>query len=146
MATTATPYGQFYTDLGNAVHNFGVDTDKIALVTSSYTPAVATDTTFANIAAYEIAVTGNYATRGQALTTVTWTYSSGTQTTTLNAATASWTNLATTFRYAVIYKDTGTNTTSKLIQLIDFGADRQYFTENVQISWPSGILSITLGP
>lgn len=140
MAITALPYGVFLTDLGSGVHTFGTDTDKVALLTSSYSPNYTTDTSYANVSANEV-TGGGYTAGGVALTSVTWTGTGNTAT--LGAAAASWTGLAVTCRYAAVYKSTGTASTSKLIGLLDFGQDRVYDSEPFQLSFPSGVVTIS---
>ena len=42
-----------------------------------------------------------------------------------------------TFRYAIIYKSTGTAATSPLIAYIEFPTDRAYSAETLLIQWNS---------
>lgn len=140
MAITALPYGVFLTDLGSAVHTFGTDTDKVALLTSSYSPNYTTHTSFADVSSNEV-TGGGYTAGGVALTSVTWTGTANAAT--LNAAAASWTALAVTCRYAVVYKSASTAGASKLIGLLDFGQDREYDSEPFQLSFPSGVVTVT---
>ena len=54
-----------------------------------------------------------------------------------------WSNLTVTFRYIVIYKDTGDPKTSPLIGYIDLATDRSIVESNYMIQWASnGILRI----
>lgn len=142
MAVTALPYGVFLTDLGSAVHSFTADTDKVALLTNAYTPNYTTHVSFADVVASEVAGSG-YTAGGNTLTGKSLTYDGPSKTATLNAAATTWTNLAVVTRYAVFYRSTGTNSTSKLIGLLDFGADRTYATEPFQLSFPTGVVSFT---
>lgn len=144
MAVTATAYGALYTDLLQGVHNINSDTDKVALLSSSYTPDFTNHAAFSDVSTAEISGTG-YTQGGVALTGRVVAYSSVTKTMSLSAQPVSWSALTATCHYAVIYKATGTNSSSKLIGLIDFGQDRTYAGEPLQVSFPGGVLTITAG-
>lgn len=141
MAVTATAYGTFYIDLFNGVHTVSSDTDKVALLTSAYTPDFTNNASFADVASYEVTGAG-YTQAGIALTGKSVAYDGPSKTCTLSAASVSWSALTVTCRYAVLYKSTGTNSSSKLIGLIDFGVDRTYNAEPLQIAFPSGAVTI----
>jgi hypothetical protein len=70
-------------------------------------------------------------------------YNTSTNVVSVNADAVSWTGLAVTTRYAVIYRSSNTNANSKLIGLIDFGADRTYDTETFQLSFPNGVVNVS---
>lgn len=122
MAITATAYTAFLNDLGLGVHNFSADTDKVALLSNSYTPNLAAHAVFADVSPAQVAGAG-YTAGGVTLSNKTW--SGGV----LNADPVNWASISVTCRYAVIYKSTG-----PLIGLIDFGADRTYSAEPFQLS------------
>lgn len=105
---------------GGAPIDFLSDTIKVALVTNSYTPALTTHDFWDDVSANELASGDGYTTGGETLASKTVsTPSSGTVT--YDCADVTWTFTATkTFRYGVIYKSTGTGSTSPLIALIDF--------------------------
>lgn len=142
MAVTATPYGVLLTDLGAAVHDFDSDTDKVALLTSSYTPNLDTHEDFADVNSFEVSG-GGYTAGGVTLAGKTWSYNSTDNQATLDADPVDWTDLDVTAHYAVVYRSTGTAGTSKLIGLLDFGEDRVYAVEPFQLSFPSGVVRIT---
>ena len=48
-----------------------------------------------------------------------------------------------TARYVVIYRAGSSAANSRLIGLVDFGADRTYDTEPLQLSFPNGVLTIS---
>ena len=79
---------------------------KVALVKSTWTPALAANAVWADISANEVANGYGYTTGGTALVTPTWVNSSGTMT--FDAASPEWTAAggSITARYAVIYDDT----------------------------------------
>lgn len=85
------------------------DTIKAALVSSAYTPNLATDQF------YNPAINGSIIGTDQTLGSKTITNG------VFDAADATWTAVAggSTVKYVAIYKDTGTPTTSPLILLID---------------------------
>jgi hypothetical protein len=142
MAVTATPYGQFLQDLLAGVHNVSTDTDKVALLTSAYTPDFDANASFADVSANEVSGSG-YTAGGIALANKAIAYNTSTNVVSVNADAVSWTGLAVTTRYAVIYRSSNTNANSKLIGLIDFGADRTYDTETFQLSFPNGVVNVS---
>lgn len=122
MAVSAVPYGAFLLGLGTGVFDLDSDTIRVLLTTSSYTPNVDTHD-FVDDVTNEITGTG-YTAGGMALTTVTWTYDSAENWAILSADPVIWTGASFTARRAVVYQDTGTDSTSALIGYVDFGADR----------------------
>jgi hypothetical protein len=142
MAITATPYGTFLKDLLGGVHNVVTDTDRVVLLTSSYTPNQDNHATYADVIASEVTGAG-YTAGGPVLTGKSVTYDTTANTATLAASSVTWTALTVSTRYAVIYRYTGTNSTSRLIGFIDFGAVRTYTAEPFELSFPSGAVVIT---
>lgn len=116
------------------------DTIKVALFTASYTPATKTDTFFSDIVANEGSGTG-YTTGGINLATPVVSTDTTNDRGVFTAANASWAGLTiSNIRYAVIYKYTGTNSTSPLIAVIDFGSNQSSSGGTFTISWnASGI-------
>lgn len=130
MAVTTKLYGKFFANaLGGETAGESVaidylsDTIKVALTTSSYTPNQDTHEFFSDVT-NELAASGGYTAGGETLGTKALTYSAAANTVTLDAADVTWSAATFTYRYAVIYKDTGTASTSPLIGYIDLGADR----------------------
>jgi len=100
---------------------------KCMLVTSAYTPNQNTDEFVTGPIAAEVSGTG-YTARGNACSSPTWTGPDGTGVSTFDANDpATWTQNAggfTNARRAIIYYDTGTNGTSRLVAYSnDAGAD-----------------------
>lgn len=86
----------------------------------------------------------NYTSGGVTLSSATVTYDSASNETRLDAADATWTTVTFTARYAVIYKSTGTSSTSPLIAYVDFGADQSPSAGNFTITWDStGVIKAT---
>jgi hypothetical protein len=142
VAVSAHVYGQFAAGLATKTMNLSSDAIKVALVTSSYTPAQATDQFWSTPQANEITGTG-YTAGGAALTSVSITDTSNVWT--LSAANTSWSTATFTARYAVVYDSTpGTAATDPLIAYVDFGANQSPSGVTFSINWSSGqVLTIT---
>ena len=116
----------FYNGYKNNVLEAGVDlindTIKVALVTSSYTFDQDSHENFDDIT-NEVVGTG-YTAGGQALTTKTVTKDNTNDRAVFDADDAEWAASTLTARGAVLYKDTGVASTSRLIWFIDFGGDQ----------------------
>lgn len=99
------------------------DTIKVTLHTSSYSPDQDTHDFHADLT-NEVANGNGYTTGGVTLANKTAAYQSASNTLRLDADDPSWTFTALkTFRYAVVWKDTGVSATSPLLGYVDFGAD-----------------------
>ncbi len=118
------------------------DTIKCMLTTATYTPNQDTHE-FKSSVTNEVSGTG-YTARGATLGTKTVTIDTASNETRLDAADTSWTTATFTARYAVVYKDTGTDGTSPLLGYVDFGADVPVSAGTFLITWDStGVLKIT---
>lgn len=116
------------------------DTIKVALVTSSYTPNQDTHDFFDDVT-NEVSGTG-YTAGGAALANKAVTADNTDNEGVLDADDVTWPTSTITARGAVIYKDTGTASTSPIICYIDFGSDKSSSAGNFTIAWPSeGILN-----
>lgn len=98
-----------FTVYGNAVLNtltkninFSSDTFVMALLTNSYVPASATDSTWANASAFEVLTGSGYTQGGVVLTSVSCTLSGNVVTWT--CAAPSWINFSASFRYPVVVR------------------------------------------
>jgi len=111
---------------------------KVALFTSTYTPAQQTDILYSSLS-NEVANGNGYTTGGVALASKTDV--AATLTTTLDAADSSWTSATFTCRTAVVY-DT---VTSALLGYIGFGADQSVVSGTFTIQWAeTGIATIVV--
>lgn len=144
MAVTAFVYGALPDHLGQKRIDVDSDTIKIALATNSYTPNQDTHDFFNDIT-NEVTGTG-YTSGGATLASVTWGYTSGTNTWKFDAADAAWTSSTITARYAIIYDSTpGTSATNPLMAYIDFGADVTTTAGTFTIVFDSaGIFTVTV--
>lgn len=120
--------------------DFEADTIKLALFTSTHTPSAAN--TYISDLTNEVAAGGGYSTGGATVTGITVTYSGATATITSSAVT--WSTSTITARYAVLYKDSGTPTTSPLIALYDFTTDKSSSSGDFTVTPnASGLLTVT---
>jgi len=143
MAVSAKLYGTVLAALASASINWGSDTIKVALTTSSYTPDQDAHDYFSDIT-NEVTGTG-YTAGGATVASKTNAYTSGTNTIALDAADVTWSSSTITARYAVVYKDTGTASTSPLIGYVDFGADQSSSAGPFTITWDAaGIATFTV--
>ena len=106
------------------------DDIMVTLHSSSLTPAQDTMDFFSDVASTELSTAGGYTAGGATLASKTNAYTASSNTAYLDAADVSWTASGSGFtsRYAIVWKDTGTDATSPLIGYIDFGADQALTT------------------
>ena len=143
MATTSL-YTKFPAKALNGEIDWDTDTIKVALVTSSYTPNQDTHDYWDDVSANETSGSG-YTAGGATLGSKTITQDDATNKQTFDAADVSWASSTITARYAVIYKSTGTASTSPLIGYVDFGTDQSSSAGTFTISWSaSGIFTTTV--
>jgi hypothetical protein len=143
MAVTAKLYGLALKSMAEGKMVLDSDTLKVMLCSSSYTPAQDTHQ-FKSDVTNEITGTG-YTAGGDTLTSVTLTYTAGTNVLALDAADVVWSGSTITARYAVIYDSTpATDATRPLIAYVDFGADQSDSSGTFTITWDAaGIATIT---
>ena len=121
---------------------FNVLTDpiKVMLCTSAYTPAQATHAKKSDVTS-EVVGAG-YTARGAALTSPTCASAAGKGA--FSSAPTAWAASTITARFAVIYKDSGTDSTSPLIAWVDFGADKVSVSGTFTLTWDAaGIVDLT---
>jgi hypothetical protein len=135
-------YNSFKRDIMNGGIDLDTDTIKVALVTSTYSPNIDTHDNFDDIT-NEVTGTG-YTAGGATLGSVTVTADTTNDRGVFDAADTSWSTSTITARGAVIYKSTGTSSTSKLIAYVDFASDITSTASTFSIVWnASGILTLT---
>lgn len=136
MAVTATPYRTFEKRLldQSVVIDFDTATIKVALTTSSYTPDRDAHDYFDDVT-NELSSGGGYTAGGLTLTGVVVGTDDTGHFAYVDADDAVWSAATFTARRAVIYKDTGTPSTSPLIGWIDFGADQSPSSQDFTIAW-----------
>lgn len=122
--------------------NLATDTIKVALCTSSYVPNIDSHANFSDIT-NEVSGTG-YTAGGATLGSQTVTQDNTNDDAAFDAADTTWPSSTITARFAVIYKSTGTPSTSPLIGYVDFGADKATNGDTFDIQWDAaGILKLT---
>lgn len=129
MAITQAMCTSFKVDLLDGEHDFGVDTFKIALYTSS---ATLDATTTAYSATNETSGTG-YTAGGNTLTVSPTPTSSGT-TAYLSFSNTTWSTATITARGALIYNSTNAN---KAVAVLDFGSDKTSTAGDFTINFPT---------
>jgi hypothetical protein len=144
MAVTAFWYGNgLKHTMSDAV--WTSDTIKVAMTTSSYTPDQDTHEFFSSVT-NELSTGNGYTSGGATLGSKTLTYDTATNQVRLDAADTVWTASGTLgpARRAVIYKSTGTASTSPLLGWVDFGTDVSATDAAYTITWDStGVLRAT---
>lgn len=134
-------YNSFKADLLNGNIDFASDTIKVALVTSSYTPNQDTHDFFNDIT-NEVTGTG-YTAGGATLGTKSVTQDDTDNEGVFDAADTTWSSSTITARGAVVYKDTGVDSTSNLICYFDFGSDQSSSSGDFTIQWNAeGIINV----
>ena len=118
------------------------DTIKVALCTSDYTPDIDNHDYFDDIT--DELSGGGYTAGGKTLSNVSLSIDTANDKVKFDADDVTWTDLtATNVRYAIIYKDTGTASTSPLIAYVDFGEDKTFSNADLKITWSAnGIFTV----
>jgi hypothetical protein len=129
MAITQAMCTSFKVDLLDGEHDFGADTFKIALYTSS---ATLDATTTAYSSTNETSGTG-YSAGGNTLTVSTTPTSSGT-TAYISFANTTWSTASITARGALIYNSTNAD---KAVAVLDFGSDKTSTAGDFTIQFPT---------
>lgn len=142
---TSTLYNSFKTKLidSSTKINFASDTIKVALVTSSYTPDIDTHDFWDDVSANEASGTG-YTAGGQTIANPVVSTDTTNDKGRFDGHDVVWTiSSALSARYAVMYKSTGTSSTSPLIGYIDFGSTYSLSSGTLTITWSAnGALTI----
>jgi hypothetical protein len=138
MATTAKWYGQALLGQFGATAarrvDWANDTIKVALVKAAYTPDQDKHDFWDDVSANEVTGT-NYTAGGKELFEKTVTYDEATNTVRLKAKTVEWKEVTVEYRYAVVYKDTGTAATSPVLGYLDTGGTQKIAAGLVKIEW-----------
>lgn len=134
-----------YNNFKKLIINGGIDLDtdtiKVALVTSAYTPDQDTHDFFDDVT-NEVVGTG-YTAGGASLANKAVTADNTDNEGVFDADDVSWTTSTITARGAVIYKSTGTASTSALICYLDFTSDKTSTAGTFTIAWNAeGILNL----
>lgn len=119
-------------------------TVKVSLHTSSFTPDQDAHDFWDDTGATEVS-SANYTAGGQAITSKTVSYDTGTNETRLDGSDASWTTVTFTASYGVVYVDTAGDSTTDPVQVwVDFGQEESVSSGNFGLTWDStGIAKVT---
>lgn len=153
MAVTHTFYDTY---LRRVLNGQGLDLDdpavllKVALLKTTHTPNLAAHDFFNDVVADEIPATGGYTARGLTIPSRALGLDTATHYAYLDGGVASWSSFtATGIGYAVLYVDTGTDATSPLVTLVDFGVAENPAGVTFSLVWSAiaagGILSAVRG-
>lgn len=122
--------------------NLASDTIKVMLLADSYVPDLDTHEFLSQADSHEISGSG-YTAGGATLSNKSTTVDTTDNEGVFDADDVVWTNATITARYALIYKDTGSASTSPLIGYIDFGANQSSQNADFTIQWNAeGILNL----
>lgn len=107
---------------GGVTLDFDTDTFKCALLNDTVAPDPDTHDRWDDLSANEVSGTG-YTAGGATLASVAVNYIAASNRVALVAADPAWTGATISgIRYAIVYKDTGTESSSPLLAYIDLGA------------------------
>lgn len=119
------------------------DTIKLMLLDETHTPDKDAHAFIDDVSGDEVSSSG-YTAGGQALASKSTTQDNANDLAYLDAADLSWSSVSFTTRYGVLYKDTGTPSTSPLIAIFDWGADKSPSSENFSVAWSAnGVIRLS---
>lgn len=131
----------FFKHIMNGGIDLDTDTIKVMLLTNSHSNNIDTQEYIDDVSANEVSGTG-YSAGGQALANKAVTQDNTDDEGVFDADDLTWSSSSITARYAVVYKDTGTPSTSPIVCIIDFGADKTSDNGDFTIQWNAeGILN-----
>lgn len=127
----------------NQEYSWSGNTYKVALLTSTHTPDKDNDTFWSDVSTNEVSGTG-YTTGGNTLSGLTVTVDDTNDLAYLDATDLVFSTVTLTARYAVVYEDTGTPATSKIVAVIDFTTDKAPYQDDFTITWAAdGVIKLT---
>jgi len=147
MVATAKWYSNGLKAIAAGSVNWATDTIKVAAVAATYTPDQDVHDFFNDVTG-ELATANGYTAGGATLGTKSVNLDATSNTVSLRAAATIWTPAAgetLTIRYLVVYKSTGTATTSPLLGWVDLGADTSATAADWTATWDAtdGVLKLT---
>lgn len=126
-------YNSFFADRDKGLIDLDLNTLKVMLVTSAYTPNIDTHTKRSDVT--NEVVGAGYVTGGNTLANTTVTQDNVNNKSVFDADDTNWTTSTITARGAILYKSTGLNTTDNLICYFDFVTDKISSAGNFTITW-----------
>lgn len=148
MAISAHTYGKTVQNWmkGSLSIDWDGDTFKAAHVKAAYTPNVDSDEFWSTPVTNELASGSGYTTGGATLGSLAVNIVTASNLVEWDAADAVWTfTSAVEFQYTVIYKSTGTSSTSPLIAFIDWGETLKINGEWTAVWNAAGLVEIEYG-
>jgi hypothetical protein len=146
MAVTAVVYNNYkLKQIDNSTKiALGTDTIKVALVGAGYTPDIDTHDFWDDVSANESSGTG-YTAGGATLANPAVSIVTASDLAKFDADDVTWTiSSSLSARYAVVYKSTGTGSTSPLILYFDLGSTYALSSGTLTLTFSaSGILTLT---
>lgn len=147
MAVTAKWYALGLDKVASGTIAWTSDTIKVAACSSSYTPNQSTHEFFSDVT-NELTTANGYTAGGATLGTKSVAAGASALTRALKAAATTWTpssGQTLTIHYLVVYKSTGTGSTSPLLGYVDLGADTSATNANWTATWDAtdGVLKLT---
>lgn len=115
-------YNSFKKKIMDGSIDLDTDTIKCALVTSSYTPDIDAHDFWDDVSSNEVSASGTYSAGGATLANKAVTADNTDNEGVFDADDVSFTSATITAKYAVIYKSTGTASTSALICCLELNA------------------------
>lgn len=136
-------YNSFKSKIMDGSIDLDTDNINVSLHTDAYTANIDTHVFYSDVTASEVANGNGYTTKGVSLASKSVATDTTDDEGVFDAADVTWSSSTITARYAIIWKNTGTNTTSPLIAYVDFGANKTSDNGNFIITWSSeGILNL----
>lgn len=133
MVASAAWYAHAFSAAFNKEFNLLSDTEKLELMTSSYTPSTDNDD-YQNDLTNEVS-SANYSAGGATLANDTFGYTAGTNTWKYTSDPVAWTNVTFTTRYGAIWCDTaGVASADPLILFEDWGGDQTVNAANFTVT------------
>lgn len=137
-------YNSFFADRDKGLIDLDLDTIKVMLVTSTYTPNIDTHTKRSDVT--NEVVGAGYVSGGETLANTTVTQDNTGDQSVFDADNVTWATSTITARGAVLYKSTGVAANDNLITYLDFTTDRISTAGNFTLTWDAlGILETKQG-
>lgn len=135
-------YNNFKEQLLKATIDFDVDTFKVMLLASTYSIDIDSHDTIDDVSSHEVSGAG-YSAGGATVSGGAVTQDNTDNEGVFDANDVSWSVATITARYAVLYKDTGTPSTSPVVCVWDFSTDKSSSGGTFQLTFAAeGVLNV----
>ena len=137
-------FNSFKKDIMSGAIDLDTDNINVSLHTDAFSADIDTMDFYNDVTSTEVASANGYTTKGKTLASLVVSVDTTNDLAYFDATDLTWATSTITARYALIWKNSGTNTTSPLIGYVDFGANKTSDNGNFIITWSSaGILKLT---